>query len=160
MESNQTLKINSSRSSNSLYFFGARHTNDPADQQFISLKESWKEFLEKTGKGKIAFTEGATGEIPRDYEEAIREYGETGALHWLGREAGVEVRRPEPRDDDTRRDLIASFDVSLVAYTIIAQNLSSWFHRTSEISFNTALERVLKREEKFSDIYGFTPNLE
>lgn len=155
---NPTLKLGPNPTGQILYFFGARHTNNPADAQFNHLKKFWDEFLNLVkGKSEI-FIEGATREVPQDYKEAIREYGESGAIYWLARGANIDVIRPEPSDTEQRKSLCDSFDPSIVAYTVMIQNLTGWFRKTGKTSFDEAIGRVLKREVTFTDIYGFMPN--
>ena len=140
------------------YFFGAIHTNNPADEQFEQLEQLWNDFSNKSEGLMIAFVEGAIYEIPQNYEKSITQYGETGAVCWLALKTNIEVVRPEPGEGEQRKHLSGLFDSNDVAYAIITQNLSGWFRHETSTSFEEAMERVLKREAKFSDIYGFIPN--
>ena len=157
-QENPVLKLGPNPAGQVLYFFGTRHTNDPEDKQFKQIKKLFEEFLSQLKKEKVVFVEGITNEIPQDYEESIREYGEAGGVKWLARKASINVMRPEPSDEEQRKLLCALFDPKLVAYTVIIQNLASWFRHTSQTSFDKAISRVLSREVKFSDIYRFAPD--
>ncbi len=157
---NLILKLGPNSEKQILYFFGTRHTNDYRDEQFNYIKQFWSEFLNKSERQKSVFVEGAIHEIPQDYEEAIRWYGETGAIQWLGREAGIKVIRPEPTEAGQRKYLCAKFDSKLVAYAVIAQNLASWFSHIGKTTFDEAVNQVLKREAGYSEVYGFVPNKE
>lgn len=157
-QDNPILKLGPNTVGQVLYFFGARHTNDPSDEQFVYIKKFFEEFLSVAKWVKIMFVEGATREIPQKYEEAINQYGESGAIQWLGRETNIDIIRPEPDEKEQRRALCVLFNPHIVAYTIIIQNLASWFRHKNQISFNEAIDRVLNREVKFSSIYSFTPN--
>lgn len=141
-----------------MYFFGARHTNNPSDEQFERLELLWNDFLNKSQGLKSVFVEGAIHEIPQDYKESIAQYGETGAICWLALKANLEAVRPEPGEGEQRKKLSSLFDPNCVAYAVIAQNLSGWFRHTSPISFEEAVEKVLDREAKFVDTYGFVPD--
>ena len=152
------LKLGPGAKDQIIYFFGAYHTNNPEDPQFDNLKKIWGEFLLKSGVNKTAFVEGATREIPEAYEEAIREYGEAGALQWLAHGRGIGVSRPELGEREQRQLLSNTYYPELVAYTVIAQNLAGWLRHTKKESFQDALARVLGREAKFSDIYNFNLN--
>lgn len=110
------------------------------------------------GGEKVALVEGATREMPKDYQETVRAYGEAGSLYWFAREAQIEVIRPEPNDEEQRKSLCASFPPDLVAYAVIIQNLAASFRHTDSINFNEVITRVLNRETKFSEIYGFLPD--
>ena len=154
---NNIIKLIATASGNVLYFFGAQHTNNPDDDQFVKIKQTWDEFIEVTGSRKIIFVEGNTRELPEDYDESIKMYGETGAVYWLAKQANLEVVRLEPDDEYHRTSLCELFDPNLVAYTIIVQNLAGWFRHITETSFKEAITRVINRESKFSNIYGFIP---
>ena len=157
-QENPLLRVGPNFASRIIYFFGARHTNDPTDVQFDLLKRFFGEFLNVAKGDKIVFIEGAIREISQNYEEAIRQYGESGATQWLAREASIDVIHPEPNDEEQRKLLCVSFDPQVVAYTMIMQNLAGWFRHKSQTTFEEAVMRVLDREAKFSRIYGFTPD--
>lgn len=152
---NPVLKLGPNSVGQVLYFFGAVHTNKYTDIQFKNLKQFWDEFLSVAKNEKTIFIEGVLHEIPQGYEEAIKIYGESGAIGWLARDVSIEIIRPEPSEDIQRESLCNSFDPQVVAYSIIIQNLGGWFRRESRTTFEEALDYVLKRETKFSDIYGF-----
>jgi len=157
-QENYVLKLNSDLTGQILYFFGAKHTNNPNDAQFNHLKKLFEEFL-KIAKGeKIIFTEGAIHETLQDYEEAIRQQGEIGAIQWLGNEADIEMICPEPSSSEQRKALCLSFDPQIVAYAMVTQNLAGWFRHTRQSSFEEATNRSLSREAQFSEIYGFMPD--
>ncbi|PIR88643.1 MAG: hypothetical protein COU09_01155 [Candidatus Harrisonbacteria bacterium CG10_big_fil_rev_8_21_14_0_10_44_23] len=153
---NPVLRLGPNSVGQVLYFFGAVHTNKYTDIQFKNLRKFWDKFLSVTKNEKTVFIEGVLHELPPDYKEAIKVYGETGAIGWLAREAGIEIVHAEPSEDLQRESLCGLFDSKVVAYSIIIQNLGVWFRHESQTDFEEALNRVLKREAKFSDIYGFT----
>lgn len=159
-QKNPVLKINLNTTGQVLYFFGAKHSNDPRDSQFDSLKETFDDFIRIAKGEKVIFVEGPIHEIPQDYEVAIREQGETGAAQWLGRKAEIEIVRPEPNEKEQRQALCASFDPHTVAYGMITQNLGAWFRHSRQSSFEDALNRTLSREIKFSEVYGFAPSID
>lgn len=158
IQKNPELKLGPTSRGQILYFFGARHGNDPADAQFIQLKQLWNDFLNTVKDERIVCTEAAIREVPEIFEDAIKQRGEVGATQWLAKEAGVTVMCPEPDDVEQRKALCASFDAQAVAYALIAQNLAAWFRHVHDFAFSEAIERSVKRETKFADIYGFTPD--
>lgn len=158
-QENSVLKLGPNNSGQVLYFFGARHTNDPVDTQFSYLKKSFSEFM-SIGKGeRIVFVEGAIREVPQNYEEAILKHGEAGAIQQLAREVNIVANCPEPNDIEQRKSLCLLFDPQLVVYALIAQNLSGWFRSARQSSFEDAINRSLIREAKFSEVYGFLPDI-
>lgn len=157
LEVNPIIKLGSNSKDQALYFFGARHTNDPTDTQFEYLKQFLDEFLNVAKGERTIFVEGATRETPQNYEEAIREYGETGAINWLARESDIETVCPEPSNEEQRKALCVLFSPQIVAYTMITQYLAGWFRQERQLSFENVINRTLDREAKFSEIYGFVP---
>lgn len=158
-QSNPTLKLGPNSNGQILYFFGARHGNDPTDAQFSQLKELWSDFLNVAKGERITFTEAAIREVPVTFEDAIKQRGEVGAAQWLSKQAGVTAMCPEPDDTEQREALCADFSPQAVAYALIAQNLAAWFRHAHDFPFSEAIERSVKRETKFSDIYGFSPDV-
>ena len=159
IQQNPELILGPTQRGQVLYFFGSRHGNDPADTQFIQLKQLWNDFLNTAKEERIIFTESAIREVPEIFEDAIRQRGEVGAMQWLAKEADVAVACPEPDDVEQRKTLCASFDSQAVVYALIAQNLAAWFRHARDFAFPEAIERSVKRETKFVDIYGFTPDV-
>ena len=155
---NPVLKLGPNTNGQILYFFGARHTNDPADHQFESLKEVFYEFLKVGKEENIIFSERIVREVPESYEEGVRREGEAGAIQWLAQKSSINIICPEPSEAEQRKLLSALFEPQTVAYAMVAQNLSAWFRHASSTSFDEAVARVLNREAKFSEIYGFLPD--
>lgn len=158
-QQNPTLILGPTSTGQVLYFFSARHGNDPADVQFGQLRQLWEKFLSSAKNDRLVFTESAVREVPAGYEDAIKQRGEVGATQWLAKEVGVTAVCPEPDDIEQRKSLCADFSPQAVAYALIAQNLAAWFRHTHDFTFPEAIERSIKRETKFSDIYGFTPDV-
>lgn len=156
---NPILKLSPTPNGHILYFFGARHANDPTDPQFDVLKSLWDEFISRTDTQRIVFVESVVREAPKQFTDAIVQRGEVGATLWLAHRDSVVAVCPEPDDSEQRRVLCAQFDPRDVAYTLIAQNLTSWGRRKVQtFDFKEAVERSLSREAKFADIYSFTPD--
>lgn len=156
---NPTIKLGPTINGQVLYFFGAVHGNDPSDHQFEYLKEFWDEFIANTGPQRTVFVESIVRDAPEQFAEAIIQRGEVGATLWLAQRDGVPVICPEPDDTEQRRALCLKFDSHDVAYTMVIQGLTSWNRRkVREFDFGEAIERFVKRETKFADIFGFTPD--
>lgn len=153
------LKLGPISNDQILYLFGARHSNNPTDSQFIQLQQLWAEFINVTKDNQIVFTEGAIREVPTSFEESIQQRGEVGATQWLAKKSNILVICPEPDETEQRKALCTIFDPQTVAYTLIAQNLSAWFRQTIHKSdFPEAINRSLNHEIKFAKVFGFIPN--
>ncbi len=158
-QENPVLKIGPNENNQSLYFFGANHSNDPSDSQFIQLQKFWAEFLDVTKENRIVFTERTINKVPPDYNDVIKLDGEGGAVQWLARQSNILAICPEPDSTQQRQSLCQKFDSHEVAYTFIAQYLGAWFRRTNpNKTFREATKDTLEREANFSDIYGFIPD--
>lgn len=156
---NPILKVGPNTLGQILFFFGARHTNDPTDAQFDQLRRQWDEFMSSSKGERMMFTEGPIRDVPEKYEDAIEKRGEVGAAQWLAKEADVTAIYPEPDETQQRKTLCASYSPQDVAYTLIVQNLAGWFRHSHDATFIEAVERSVNREAKFADIYDFTPDV-
>lgn len=144
-----------------LFFFGARHSNNPNDAQFSELKEFFEEFIKTSPGEKVVFTEGVMTKGFGSWEESINQRGEIGATQWLAHQEDISVVFPEPDLLIQHKILCESFDFADVAYALVAQNLAAWFKQTTRSrSFNEALINTLKRESSFASVYGFAPDEE
>src|SRR3990167_4882333 len=69
-----------------LFYFGANHSRNPKNRQYLILKEYWKRFLRITeGKDKIILIEGKLRNVPKDEELAIINGAEEILLLYLHR---------------------------------------------------------------------------
>ncbi len=81
-----------------LLYFGAHHSEDPADAMFDDLKARFETFTEShPPEDSLVVIEG--GVRPDDADEAAaRRSGEPNFTQYLAREKGYEVVSPEPSD--------------------------------------------------------------
>jgi hypothetical protein len=93
-----------------LYYFGSRHTNDPADPQIAEIKRAWAEF-----DASIALVESRMGLAAGGVERGVRTFGEPGAVYALARDEGVAVHSLEPFADEHARALADSTDPEAAA---------------------------------------------
>lgn len=155
MEETPILKLQSKSSPQVLYFFGAKHTNNPDEEQFKKMESLWTEFLMNTHTERIALVEKLTPTKGNDIKESIRLGGESSALVFIAESQDIPVTCPEPDEKEQRRMLCQSFDPVDVAYSLVMQNLAAWFRHARQSSFEDAVDRSIARESKFSDVYGF-----
>ena len=87
-----------------LTYFGTRHTNDPADTQFVSLQAEWRK-----SNPTIAFYEGTTTRSLASANEAISTDAEPGLLRFLAAQSGVATRSIEPSREDEVNALLPKF---------------------------------------------------
>ncbi len=90
----------------SLFYFGANHSHNPADPQYPALKEYWSKFLKITrGKDKIVLVEGRLRELRKDEETAIIKSSEGGLITLLAHKEGVPIACPDIGDDELMKCL-------------------------------------------------------
>lgn len=140
---------------NVLFYFGARHSSDPAHPQFILLEKRRNRFLKKTaGADRIALVEGGTRPIMENKVKA-REGGEACFITFLAANAGVETRSPEPDMGKERGLLLKMFSREEVQYHYFARAVSQW-HRFGKASpFPPYIRRFLSRDKRVSRWPGF-----
>jgi CRISPR/Cas system-associated protein endoribonuclease Cas2 len=75
----------------SLLYYGARHSDNPDDQQFLEIEYLWTQF-----KPDIAFNEGGDPPVEKTRNEAIRRAGEPGLIRFLAARDKVPVMSLDP----------------------------------------------------------------
>jgi len=78
------LRLETSRGA--LLYFGAQHSSDPRDPQFVALEKLWDEF-----RPDLALNEGGDPPVAQSRDDAIQQYGEAGLVRWLARRSTVPV---------------------------------------------------------------------
>ena len=149
-----------------LVFFGANHTRDKDNHQFIQLKE-----LFEHSNPQIAFNEG--GQIPfdriyPDYDSAIAQNGETGALKYLSDKVGIKMMNGDLEDNLEFGELLKTIPKDeLYLYIAVERYLNLHKHNrfpgmTLEQSFDEKFIKYLSdsgfpltdEERKFSYLTG------
>lgn len=73
-----------------LIFFGARHSNDPEDAQWIDLEKHWKAFIGHTNSRKIVlYEQGPLNLEHLSKIEALQQESESGLVVWLAALADI-----------------------------------------------------------------------
>jgi hypothetical protein len=127
-----------------LVYFGTRHSRDLDDVQWAKLKTCWKDFFETAKTKRIIFLEG--GKIPQSFEDswqdAIRKYGESGALVSLSRGTNTEITWPDLSISEEARRLLEKYELSLVAYYIFARSAGSWLRTGTMGTFDEIITKA------------------
>jgi len=90
----------------SLFYFGANHSCNPADPQYPALREYWVKFLKATEiKDRIVLVEGSLRKLMEDEETAIANSSESGLITLLAHKAGVSVACPDISNEELMRQL-------------------------------------------------------
>lgn len=151
-------QFKSQKTDQCVFLIGSYHTNDANDDIFKRLEQLWKDFRVISQGEQLLLIERRIKDIPSSHDDAIRKYGEAGASALLAEKDNISAICPEPSETEIRKQLCERFAPDLVAYSLIAQNLSGWFNQTAKSSLEDALQKTIERESSFKEIYGFAPN--
>lgn len=130
-----------------LYYFGARHTYDPADPQLAQIERAWSEF-----RPDIAFTEGGSPPLEATREEAVRKHGETGFVRFLAARDDVPVTTLDPSRAEEVAALSSKFSKEQIKLFFILRGASQFIAREGVEKVDAEIERVLR-------IYNASPGL-
>ena len=84
-----------------LFYFGANHSRNPKNRQYLILKEYWKRFLRITeGKDKIILIEGKLRNVPKDEELAIINGAEGDLITLFAQKEHIPVACPDISYDE------------------------------------------------------------
>lgn len=72
--------------SGAVFLFGAEHTRNPKDPQMGLIEESWGRF-----RPDVALVEGRMGFLPAVLVDAVKQFGESGAVFRLARRRRIPV---------------------------------------------------------------------
>ncbi len=115
------------KNNKSLYFLGAKHSNDPNDSQFEIIKNLWLEFTEATGsENRIVLIEGGVTPVAENEKEAIQKYAEPGCMTYLAHTQQVQILSPEPTEDFETSVLVEKYGKEVVAVYQFANIVSQW----------------------------------
>ncbi len=152
--------VSLSSGSNSLYYFGEKHSFDPSDPQWTALKDFWNEFLEKTKNQKrIVFIEGGIRPVEESEEQSIIKHGGMGLVTFLAHQENIEVHSPEPDEAYERSELEKTFSRDIIQYYYFARIVLQWGRKTyPKPNFVEYITRYLNNDKKESgwDDYDFS----
>ncbi len=144
-----------------LYYFGASHSNDPADPQFIQLKDFWSEFLNKTeGKQRIALNEGGLRKPLDDEKEAIINDSEAGLITSLATKNNILIESPEPTRLIDIGVLAEKYTKDQIQYYYFARMVYQWNRMNINQSFEEYIDEFLKADKELNGWKDFDFSLE
>lgn len=118
-------KYQLSKSNQKFFYFGANHSCDPKNEQYLLLKFFWQEFLDQTnGKNCVVLIEGSLRNLheSKTPEEAIRRAGaEGGFITFFSHKANINIECPEPNEQFLINELKKEFSEEEIAYKNFAQ---------------------------------------
>lgn len=102
-----------------LLYYGAAHTNDPANPQVADIQRAWQAF-----RPTFAFNEGGAPPALETVEETVGRYGEAALVRWLARRDAIPVATFEPSRADTVAALAARFTPEQIKVANVLRTLS------------------------------------
>ncbi len=110
-----------------LYYFGANHSRNINNEQFLKLENYWKSFLEKTReKNKVVLVEGGMRKVWDDKKTAVLKDSEAGFITLLASKEGVRKESPEPDAKLEREYLLQSYANDEIQYYYFARVIPAW----------------------------------
>ncbi|MGE5497925.1 MAG: hypothetical protein ACM3Q2_07645 [Syntrophothermus sp.] len=102
-DENYFLKINHMNGA-ALLYFGAQHSDNPADIQFGEIRKAYMDF-----KPEVVFYEGPRRPLGRDEEETIKLFGESGFIRFLAQRDSIPVESLEPNPVNELKFMLKKF---------------------------------------------------
>lgn len=142
-----------------LYYFGSRHTNEPAHPQFEFLQKEWQDFLQKTKISKeksIVIFEGNVNSnnlVALTPKEVIQKYGESGAIVFWANQEHIPYFRPEPTIEYEAEKLLKEFSKEEIFYFYIIRGIVTWQRTIIRKEFDEYLKANIKR---YQDVFNWS----
>lgn len=112
---------------NILYYFGERHSYDPAHEEWVAEKIFWQQFLKATQEHKrIVFVEGGKRPVGESEEKSISTDGGMGFITYLAHQADIDTYCPEPNRSYERQELLRQFSKEESQYYYFARVVGQW----------------------------------
>ena len=102
-----------------LFYFGARHSDDPSDPQFELIEKAYADF-----GPTVVFYEGPARPIAETRDETIRLYGESGYIRYLGTRDSLRIARLEPDPGQEMQYILRSFSAEQAMLFFILREAS------------------------------------
>lgn len=159
-ETPYTLVLQSGQ--NFLYYFGEKHSFDPADTQWATEKKFWNDFINATQNTKrIVFIEGGIRPYEESEEQSIIKHGGMGFATFLAHQEGIVIHSPEPNEKYERDELEKTFSREEIQYYYFARVVHQWGRKQEpKPDFEEYINRYLQRDQQESGWNDFDFSLE
>ncbi|MDP1625059.1 MAG: hypothetical protein Q8L64_04790 [bacterium] len=145
-----------------LFYFGERHSFDPASEQWRVSKELWAEFLADKSPLKIALVEGGRRKSFATEKESIEHDGGMGLVTFLATQNGIETASPEPSEAFERAEIEKrGFSRDEIQYYFFARVVHQWVRKLDpKPDFDFYMNWSLKADEMSSGWTGYDFSLD
>jgi len=117
-----TFKIKNSKQA--MFYFGANHSRNPTNPQYIALRKYWKDFLKTTkGKNGIVLIESRLRLLIEDEKQSIINGSEGSFITLLASRAGIPVVCPDLSDEQLMDNMIGYNKDEILLYWFLR-----WFN--------------------------------
>lgn len=147
------------KNNHTLFYLGVRHSWDPADKQFIIIKEKFLDFL-KIAKRPLVIVESRNWKISDTETDAIIKGGETDFMALLCYQNNIPIVCFEPDRGSEMNILLEQFSKEQIEYYYFARNIAQWHRLTQKPEINSYLLKFLQRDEKISNWHDFLFSIE
>jgi hypothetical protein len=132
-----------------LFYFGARHTFDPADWQVQAIEDYWHQY-----RPTLALNEGGEPPVLPSRDETVSRYGEPGLVRFLAKADGVAVRSLEPAQTDERALLLKDFSPEQLKVFYVLRGVAQFRKSRNDERVEDFVERVLAGLSKEPGLEG------
>lgn len=142
-----------SKEHQALFYFGANHSCEPANEQYPLLKSFWQKFLQQTGgKNCVVLVEGSKRNLCQSEELAIAtQGGEGGLMTLLAHQNNIPTECPEPSRQFLCDELLKYFSNDEVTYRNFALCVHQ-FHRYKHVDPHLKFEDHCQRYNDYKDL--------
>ena len=134
-----------------LYYFGEKHSFDPKNKQWETMKSFWTDFLKETeNKKRIVFIESGNVRPKETEEETIIEMGGGGLAAFLAFQNSVPTFWSEPTFRDQFIELEKYFSHEEIIYYYFSRTVNQWHKTDKSKKFEDYTRYFLERDRKES----------
>lgn len=144
-----------------LYYIGARHSFDPDNPVFNTIRECWKDFLNKTqGRERLVLVEGGKRPVSENEPLAIREGGEAGFVTFLAAREHIDADSPEPSNLYEVGKLLNKFSKEEIIYYFFIRQVAQWNRMEQKPTLERYITKTLERYRAHLRWDGFNFSME
>jgi hypothetical protein len=137
-----------------LFYFGARHTFDPADWQVQAIEDYWHQY-----RPTLAFNEGGEPPVLPLRDETISRFGEAGLVRFLAKRDSVAICSLEPPREEEYALLLKEFSVEQIKVFYVLRGVAQFRRSRNDERVEDFVERVLTGLSKEPSLEGVPRSL-
>jgi len=137
-----------------VYYFGSKHSYDPASTQFEEIKTFFNDFLHHTKKeSSIVLVEGGERPVAKSERESILEGGEMNFVTYLAHKEDLQITSPEIPSQKRFEILQEHFPKEEVVYYCFIQVCWQWNNIKEKPNLKDYIKVFLENNRKDSGWY-------